>query len=283
MRWPRLHDPHTLRRLAAPDDDLPALLPEFIARMREVVGHPGMVAADLEERVRLARAYPWERPEHPVIITGDRVDPDGPLTDGVERFPLLAFGANAAPSRLAAKLGGVTPAPLRLVPATLTGFDVVAGPILTTAGTVPAVLAASPGTEVRVAVLWATEAHLERLTLTEFGYRYGRLDGITLRCDDGTDLDSALAYLGRSGVFDLDGAPVALAAVPAHGRTFPQRTQAQLHGLCAARLHGAPDDGEALVRWLLEGPPERATEVALRLRRHALHLDPPEGFVPYPV
>lgn len=127
---------------------------------------------------------------------------------------IVAFGANADPAVLAAKLGPGGSARGR--PARLPDHDVAFSAHVSPYGAIPATLVPSPGTSVPVHVLCLAPADLERLDATEPNYVRATLD---------TGLE---VYRSRHGVLILDGAPVALTAVPARGRTLPALTQEEL-------------------------------------------------------
>lgn len=233
--WPPLTHAHTLARLRASDEELPTFLPELMELMPQIVTS----AEPFEQRVQRALSYPWERPTKPCLIAGGEVLPDGPIDDGQPRWPVIAIGSNASPPRLALKFCELEPSPIRLVPATLADHDICAAPTPTPYGAFPAILAESPGTQVRVALTWLTQAQIELLTLTEFGYRFGRLDGVQLTADDGAQHDSALVYAGRLGLYAAQPGghePVALAAIPAERRRYPAMSQRELLDDCAARI-----------------------------------------------
>jgi hypothetical protein len=96
-------------------------------------------------------------------------------------------------------------------------------------------------------------AQLTQLCWTEIGYRFGRLDGVRFAADqDGLELGTVFAYAARLGTFCPDGEPLALAAIPATGRTARACSQRELLDRAAALM--GFDDAEALVRALFETP-----------------------------
>ena len=62
------------------------------------------------------------------------------------------------------------------------------------------------------------------------------------------EVTQLFAYVHRIGALCLDGEPVALAAVPAEGRTARALTQRQLLDVCAPLILGPGADAEELVR-----------------------------------
>jgi hypothetical protein len=89
-------------------------------------------------------------------------------------------------------------------------------------------------------VLWATPAQVTQLTWSELSYRVGRLDDAHFVMDEAdVEVDEIFAFVSRFGAFCIDGAPVALAAIPATGRTAAALTQEELLDT-VARLVVAP-------------------------------------------
>ncbi len=66
--------------------------------------------------------------------------------------------------------------------------------------------------------------------------------------DSHLEVDDLFAYASRFGAFCLDGAPVALAAIPAAGRTATPLTQEQLLDAAAGLVIGSDARAEDLVR-----------------------------------
>jgi hypothetical protein len=140
-----------------------------------------------------ALGYPWARPAKSYLLTGDQVqlfdevpadvreDVLSGLGGGnVERYPLLAFGANGAPETLMLKFGHLPDEHRRLLVTSgnLYDFDVGAAAMPTVYGALAATIFPSPGTAVRASVLWVTTVQLVALTWTEISYRLGRLEPV---------------------------------------------------------------------------------------------------------
>jgi hypothetical protein len=243
--WPRIAEEELLARLRLGDEQfLPALL-GVAARVGPRPLPPGAL--------EYALAYPWARPPTSFLLDDGRVevlDTCPPGFDGPGRFPLLAFGSNGAPERLALKLEGLPHDARRVlaVAGDLHGFDVGPSALPSFYGALPGTLFASPGTVVRATVLWVTEPQLTALAWTEVSYLLGRLDGVRFDADlpGAPPTASVLAFVSRLGCRQAEGAPVALAAVPAAGRTAAARTQRELLDGIAAEAHGGR--AEDLVR-----------------------------------
>ncbi|MCW3039593.1 MAG: putative Orotidine 5-phosphate decarboxylase [Solirubrobacterales bacterium] len=254
--WPPIEDPQLLARLALDDAGFLA----YVERLMTALG-ARECPPELLER---ALGYPWARPARSYLLRGEdvsvldqlpREEVDRTLaayTAG-ERFPLLAFGSNAAPVQLQAKLAHFTGSDrdVLVLAGELHGFDVGASSHPTIYGSMPATLFASPGTAVRAAVLWVTATQFTQLTWTEISYRLGRLDGARFTGDERAyALDGPLAFVSRFGAYRPSGAPgpVALAAIPARGRTAPAWTQEELLADVAGRTLGPGTTAADLVR-----------------------------------
>jgi hypothetical protein len=162
--------------------------------------------------LRRALTYPYATPERSYLYregVAEELPEDFDL-DG--RTPLLSYGANAAPEALALKLAALPGEPLPVVRSQLRDFDVVYSAHVSPYGAVPATLLESSGTVAPVAVLHPTAEQHALLTATEPNYDLVEIDGLA-------------AYRSKHGCLELDGSPVALAAVPSQGRTLPELDQ----------------------------------------------------------
>jgi hypothetical protein len=252
--WPPITEPELVERLALDREAWAALM----------LGYGRALGARTYDPALLERAlaYPWQRPARSYALRDGAVELLDDLAHDArraaiaaftrDRHPLLAFGSNAAPGTLTAKFAHFAgPADLEVLVLAghLHDFDVGAGAAPTAYGSLPAALFASPGTAVRAAVLWVTAAQAEQLTWSELGYTLGRLDAGRFVMDEAdVAVDQVFAYVHRIGAFCVDGEPVALAAVPAEGRTARALTQRELLDACAPLVLGPGADAEALVR-----------------------------------
>jgi hypothetical protein len=253
-------DPQLRERLAMDD-----------RRFGEYVrGLAGALPAREYDHGALARAlgYPWERPTGSYRLSDAGVDlleemspaeRDEAIAEhsagAGERLPLLAIGSNGAPDVLRRKFAHFPDRPDRAVLA-LSGrlheFDVgfAAQPALY--GSMPATLFPSPGTAVAATVLWVTPAQFTQLAWSELSYRLGRL-GTRFEVEEGGAVfDEVLVFVSRFGAFRVGGEPVALAAVPASGRTARALTQEQALDAAAALAIGPEANAEVLVRAIFE-------------------------------
>lgn len=176
--------------------------------------------------------YPYAAPDHDFLFRGGAVIPvsDGEIVRLAQgRTPVLAVGSNRAPIQLTRKfthqnLSGEIP----VTHGWMDHHDIVYSTHLTGYGSVPATLAPSPGTRVRVSVTWLTPRQLAHMHVTESvptHYSYQQLHGRDLELDCGATPDQVGMYQSvRGHVFD-QGAVYALSAIEAKGRRFPALSQ----------------------------------------------------------
>lgn len=196
--------------------------------------------SERSELVERALAYPYEAPAQPFVQLGHRtLDPDEHPIDRTERVAVLAYGSNAAPVALSRKLA-LSDQPVLVVPAQLEGFDVVYSAHISPYGAIPANLQRSRGTSVHVHVIYMTEAQVGLISATEPNYELTELEGAVGLLDDEQTATELSAYVSRHGCLLIDGAEVALAAVPAVARSFAALSEPQaLEHVCRTL---APDD-----------------------------------------
>lgn len=252
--WPPIAEPELIERLALDDAQFAAFFLGLIAAWPRREYDPAVFEH--------ARGYPFERPPGSYVLRGDAVellrDVDPAKRKSTvaafieDRYPILSFGANASPSRLSMKFGHFTEKADQEV-LVLTGdlhdLDVGAVPSVPLLGYIPASLFASPGTAVRAAVIWVTSTQVTQLTWSETTYRLGRLEEARFKVDEvDLEIDDIFAFISRLGAFCIDGAPVALAAIPAKNRTAAEMTQVELLDAVARLVLGPDADAESLAR-----------------------------------
>jgi hypothetical protein len=187
-----------------------------------------------------AMAYPYAAPGRPFVQLGHQtLDPAELEVDREQRTPVLAYGSNSAPEVLSRKLA-LSDQPVLVEPARLGGFDVVYSSHISPYGAVPATLQRSPGTEVRVHVIYMTSAQIGLISATEPNYEQTALEAIDCRLEGAGTVNELAAYVSRHGCLLVEGQEVALAAVEASGRSFAARDQAEMLEYVRAAL--CPDD-----------------------------------------
>lgn len=274
--WPPIEEPELVARLALGD-------PEF----RRLVGEIARAIPAREyaaEALAHAVGYPWERPPGSYELRDGEVRllaelPEAGREELIERYrasgrvPLLAIGSNAAPEVLLRKFDHFEPAEDRAVLA-LTGWlrDFDVGPAATVAlyGSMPATVFPSAGTEVAATVLWVTGPQFTQLTWSEMSYWLGSLRTPFAVEAAAVTFDEVLLYVSRFGCFAPEGEPVALAAVPARGRSAAALTQEELLALAAALALGPGASAADLVRATCEDMGALVNRVAASVWRHAI-------------
>lgn len=174
----------------------------------------------------LARAldYPYATPDRSYLyLDGDAMAPPPKGPDLTGRAPLLSYGANASPEALGRKLARLPGVELPVMRFGLEGYDVVYSAHVSPYGAVPATLVESPGTVAPVFLLHPTAEQLALLTATEPNYDLVEVEGVP-------------AYRSKHGCLEIDGAPVALAAVRSVGRTLPELDEPAVLELVRAHL-----------------------------------------------
>jgi hypothetical protein len=276
--WPPpIAEPELIERLALDDDG-------FRDYVRAFVAHIPRRDCDADAYA-WACAYPWERPSGSYLLADDRVELLSAVgrterertierfsAPGAGRVPLLAIGSNAAPEALRRKFahfGDEADRTVLAVTGRLHEFDVGFAAHPTVYGALPATIFPSPGTAVATTLLWITPAQFTQLTWSELSYRLGRLC-TRFEVDQADErFDEVLVFVSRWGAFCMDGAPVALAAVPAHGRTATALTQEQALDVAAAMTLGDGADAEGLVRAVFDDFAGLFAKLATTLHRAA--------------
>lgn len=179
--------------------------------------------SDRERIVERATEYPYEIPDRSFVQVGERTLDLPEDVRFEQRVAVLAFGSNAAPEVLVRKFGlderdGSVP----VVRAELRDFDIVYSAHISAYGSVPAAIQVSPGTVVSTCVTFLTPEQLRVMSKTEPNYTLVQLDSLRCELETGVELTTIASYLSRHGCLSVDGGEVALAAVEAEGRRFPE-------------------------------------------------------------
>jgi hypothetical protein len=281
--WPPIAEPELLRRLALDDAGFMAFIRGVVERL------PSRECS--EAAIAQALAYPWRRPLGSYLLGGDgleALEAIGPeRRDGIldsftgadsGRLPVLAIGSNAAPGTLERKFAHFDAEADRAVLALtsrLREFDVGVAAQPTMYGSLPATLFPSPGTAVSATILWVTPAQFTQLTWSELTYRLGRLRARFEVEETATEFDEVLVFVSRFGAFSPDGEPVALAAIPAEGRSAPELSEEALLDRAAALALGAEADAATLIQAIFERPAETAERIAASVHKAALPFSSP--------
>jgi hypothetical protein len=276
--WPPIDEPELLDRLAMDDRRFGQFIRTLLAKVP-----PRAYEVALLER---AVGYPWTRPGGSYQLTGAGVELLEDLSAGERgrvladflsddggRVPVLAFGSNAAPETLERKFAHFPEGNDRAVLA-LTGrlhdFDVGAAAQPTMYGSMPATLFPSPRTAVCATILWVTPTQFTQLAWSELNYRLGKLRTRFDVDEDGTSFDEVSVFVSRFGAFCVGGRAVAMAAIPASGRTAEALTQEQLLDAAAALAIGPEANAEMLVRAIFEDLSEIAPKIAATVHKASM-------------
>jgi len=260
--WPEITEPLLRERQGMSD----AEFFEFLAGLLEAIG-----TRELEdEHYERAIGYPWARPPGSCLVSDEGVedladiDADrrkelvGEYVDeSADRVPLLAYGANASPERLALKLAHLPDGHREALILTgdLEGFDVGAAAQPPVFSSMPATLIPSPGTAVRVAVLFLTSIQFTALWWTELSYKLGALNDIRLMTEVMDEpIGRVILFISRFGAFCVDGAPVAMAAIAARKRSSMALTQAEILDAAARMSIGEGSTARDLIEGSFENP-----------------------------
>lgn len=240
----------------------------------------------MPHRIAHAKAYPFAIPGHSYLLKEGRAEPlpaGGRHRDG--RLPVIACGSNRSPERLGrkyAEFAGDGTIPVER--ARLAHFDVVYSAHITRYGSVPATLAASPGTRVEVSVTWLSEDQLEVMHASEStgeNYDFMRLGAVQLALEGdggwGEVLEAAFVYGSRRGALSHRERPVAMAAATAERRRHPALHQEEVQALVHARL-GEADNLDRFILGSIEDAALRARRIA-RLAEDAHAQDWPGAVV----
>ena len=276
--WPPISEPELLERLALDDERFD----EFVRALAAKIPPRPFEVASFEQAV----GYPWTRPDGSFQLTSAGIELLADLEPGdrdrvLDRFtcveggrsPVLAIGSNGAPEALERKFAHFPEEDDRTVLA-LTGglhdFDIGVAAQPTMYGSMPATLFPSPGTEVRATVLWVTPTQFTQLAWSEFSYRLGKLRTRFDVEESATGFDEILVFVSRFGAFCVNERPVALAAIPASGRTAEALSQEQMLDAAAMLAIGPEASAETLVRAIFEEMSQIAPEIAATVHKAAL-------------
>jgi hypothetical protein len=260
--WPQVTEPLLRERQGMSTEEFLKPLTELLEAM------PARVLDD--ELYERAIGYPWERRPGSCLVTDERVEDLADIDAGrrnelvhkymyepSDRIPLLTYGANSSPERLALKLAHLSENDHEalILAGDLEGFDVGAVAQPPVFSSMPATLITSPGTTVRVAVLFLTPAQFTALWWTELTYLVGALTGITLVTDAIEDpIDRVIAFISRWGAFCVDGEPVAMEAIPAKNRRAKALTQTEILDAAARMALSESAGARDLVKASYEHP-----------------------------
>jgi hypothetical protein len=272
--WPEVTEPLLRERQGMSTEEFLKPLAELLEAI------PGRQLDD--EQYERAIGYPWERRPGSCLVTDKGVEDLADLDvdrqselvhkyvhESTDRVPLLTYGANSSRERLALKLAHLPESDHEalILAGDLEGFDVGAVAQPPVFSSMPATLIPSPGTSVRVAVLFLTPAQFTALWWTELTYVVGALRGITLVTDVVEDpIDYVILFISRWGAFCVDGEPVAMAAIPAKNRRAAGLTQTEILDAAARMAIGEGASARDLIKAAYENPAAFMADLYPRFR-----------------
>ena len=173
--------------------------------------------------------YPQSYPAYDFVLDNGSATPlqDRKSLEG--RIPVLAIGSNRSPEQLLRKFGDQDFLPVTCVK--LCDYDVVYAAHIASYGSIPAVLARSPGTIVDIAITWLTKSQLQRMHETEaigINYDYGIADSLKIKADYDYKNQNIGCYLGRRGCLNMMGNIIALKEITATKRLFSAFSQSEI-------------------------------------------------------
>jgi len=138
--------------------------------------------------------------------------------------PVIGYGSDPAPSQLRRKFvssGFHGNAVIPVIKGRLRDYDIVWSPFFVGYGAMPSTISPSSGTDVEIWVTWLDAETVRRMNASEGTgelYAFGSLSGVQADLD-GPKPAELFVYVACYGALKIDGTILALAPVPAHGRT----------------------------------------------------------------
>ena len=173
--------------------------------------------------------YPYSYPAYDFVLDNGSAAPLQDRRSLEGRIPVLAIGSNRSPEQLLRKFGDQDFLPVTCVK--LCDYDVVYAAHIASYGSIPAVLARSPGTIVDIAITWLTKSQLQRMHETEaigVNYDYGVADSLKIKADYDYKNQNIGCYLGRRGCLNMMGNIIALKEITATKRVFNAFSQSEI-------------------------------------------------------
>jgi hypothetical protein len=173
--------------------------------------------------------YPYSYPAYDFVLDNGSV---APLQDRYSlegRIPVLAIGSNRSPEQLLRKFSDQDFVPVTCVK--LCDYDVVYAAHIASYGSIPAVLARSPGTIVDIAITWLSKLQLKRMHETEaigINYDYGVASSLKINAEYDYKNQEIGCYLGRRGCLNIMGNVIALKEITATKRVFSAFSQSEI-------------------------------------------------------
>ena len=191
--------------------------------------------------------YPYPSPAYDFVLDNGSVErlEDKSILAG--RVPVLAIGSNRSPEQLLRKFGERDILPVTSIQ--LGGYDVVYAAHMASYGSIPAVLARSPGTVIDIGINWLSRIQLERMHETEaigVNYNFGIASKLNILSGNEHQSHNVGCYLGIHGCLSLKKNLIALKEINAQNRVFTALSQFEILG----QIHSSNSKGIPFEVWL---------------------------------
>ena len=191
--------------------------------------------------------YPYCCPAYDFVLDNGSTKPLQDRNSLEGRIPVLAIGSNRSPEQLLRKFGDQEFLPVTCIK--LCDYDVVYAAHLASYGSIPAVLARSPGTIVDIAINWLSKSQLKRMHETEaigINYDYGVTKSLKINAEYDYNNREVGCYLGIHGCLSLEKSLIALKEINARDRIFTALSQFEI--LC--KIHSSNSKSIPFEVWL---------------------------------
>ena len=103
---------------------------------------------------------------------------------------------------------------------------------------------------------------MHQTELASENYSYGQLQGVQMTVEAGPSLSTVNLYVGQRGAYTPEGGLIPLAEVPASGRRFAAKSQADILDLVRRRLASGLDM-EAFIKRVIDHPDQRQSFIQI--------------------
>jgi hypothetical protein len=173
--------------------------------------------------------YPYSSPAYDFVLDNGSVTRLQDKDSLAGRIPVLALGSNRSPEQLLRKFGERDVLPVTSIQ--LCGYDVVYAAHMASYGSIPAVLARSPGTVIDIGINWLSRIQLERMHETEaigVNYNFGVAHKLNILSCNEHNIQIVGCYLGIHGCLSLKKNLIALQEINARDRIFTALSQFEI-------------------------------------------------------
>jgi len=260
----------------------------------------------VEELVKRAKRYPFERPSGSYLFTHGRLypvpHPAGPWTPELvvaeadeaisfeqicartgadpeyataSRTPVFGYSSNASPDALAHKFALLPHVAIPVIRCRVSDWDAVYSCHFSR-GYIPGAIHPSPGAELTGTISWLTDEELELMHASErlgTNYEFRPLEDTVATFENGKTRSEPLAYHTLHGELRIDDLPVAVEGTVTENRRFGVLTELEILELVREKI--APD--QSLDQMVASAIESVETQEALTARLKDCHLTTPGG------